>query len=140
MPKLTERLTDPACSGVYRVPVGTALEAAVSGSRLDLTRISLEGAYVKEDVLRRIAAALAFPPWFGGNWDALEDCLIDLSWREADGYVLLLRDFMPGDVLGILIDVLTSSAEYWAARGKPFIAVFVDPANALGLTELSGAT
>ena len=33
----------------------------------------------------------------------------------------------------MLIDVLRSSAESWAARGKPFFAVFIDPARALPL-------
>jgi hypothetical protein len=32
---------------------------------------------------------LAFPAWFGHNWDALADCLTDLSWLPAAGYVLI---------------------------------------------------
>ena len=31
--------------------------------------------------------ALGFPDWYGHNWDALADCLTDLSWMAADGYV-----------------------------------------------------
>jgi hypothetical protein len=42
-------------------------------------------------MLQRIANALGFPSWFGGNWDALFDCLADLSWRPAAGHVLLLE-------------------------------------------------
>ena len=34
-------------------------------------------------MLQRIASALGFPSWFGGNWDALFDCLADLSWQSA---------------------------------------------------------
>ncbi len=73
-----------------------------------------------------------------GNWDALEDCLSDLSWRQAGGYVLLFRSFeaLDQDQLGILIDVLASSAEFWAGRGKAFFAVFIDPARKLSLPEL----
>jgi hypothetical protein len=29
------------------------------------------------------ARALDLPPWFGGNWDAFNDCLSDLVEREA---------------------------------------------------------
>ena len=36
------------------------------------------------------------------------------------------------------IDVLGSAAEFWASRGTPFFAVFIDPAGKLPLPELSG--
>jgi hypothetical protein len=36
----------------------------------------------------------------------------------------------------VLIDVLLSSAESWAARRKPFFALFVDPARTLPLPDL----
>lgn len=34
----------------------------------------------KAELLSAIAAELDFPEYFGGNWDALWDCLADLSW------------------------------------------------------------
>jgi hypothetical protein len=136
MGKLTERLKDPSRSGVYRATSIDAVEEAVRGTRLDFARIPLDGAYTKEDVLERIAGSLGFPDWFGGNWDALEDCLTDLSWRGAEGHVLVFEKFLPGDVLGILIDVLAAGAEFWAGRGRPFFAVFVDPERVLGLPDL----
>lgn len=37
----------------------------------------------------RCAEALSFPAWFGHNWDALADCLGDLSWLSGAGQVLL---------------------------------------------------
>jgi hypothetical protein len=90
----------------------------------------------KPELLKNIAAALDFPDWFGANWDALEDCLSDLSWSKAGGHVLLFEEAERGDDLGVLIDVLRSSAEFWAGRGKPFFAVFIDPARSLPLPEL----
>ncbi len=35
------------------------------------------------------ARILAFPAWFGHNWDTLADCLSDLSWLRARGHVLI---------------------------------------------------
>jgi hypothetical protein len=136
MSKLRARLLDPSHSGVYRVLRTDAIEEAVRGSRLNLGRINLAGVSGKEAMLERIASALAFPDWFGGNWDALEDCLIDLSWCEAEGHVLVFTGAQPGDDTGVLIDVLASSAEFWAARGRPFFAAFVDPLGVFQLAQL----
>lgn len=133
MSKLLQRLQDPSRSGVYRISGMTEIADALRGSKLLLAKIPFAE---KERLLKNIAAALQFPDWFGHNWDALEDCLTDLSWREAPGYVLILENPRAGDDLGVLVDVLRASAESWAARGKPFFAVFIDPERALPLPEL----
>jgi RNAse (barnase) inhibitor barstar len=123
---MMERLT-PSRSGVYRVARAGGL------GKLALATIRFQD---KENLLRAIAAALRFPDWFGRNWDALEDCLTDLSWLPADGYVLVFEQARPGDEFGVLVDVLRSSAAHWAGRGKPFFALFVDPARRLPLPDL----
>jgi hypothetical protein len=131
MSKLLQRLVDPARSGVYRASGAEAIEQATRGSALDVVAIDAQG-----DLFSAMARALAFPDWFGANWDALEDCLSDLSWRSGAGHVLLLRAYPQGDALGVLIDVLRATAEYWAGRKRPFFAVFVDPHKKLPLPEL----
>lgn len=135
MGKLLERLKDPARSGVYRVSRSDEIVDALRGSALSFAVIPLSG---KTELLQTIAKTLAFPDWFGRNWDALEDCLTDLSWREAPGHVLVFEDSqaLPGDDAGILFDVLTAAAEFWAGQGKPFFAVFVDPKRVLKLPAL----
>jgi hypothetical protein len=136
--KLTQRLNDAARSGVYRAAGGEEIEDASRGTRLDLTRIALEGVEDKEALLARLSEALGFPDWFGGNWDALEDCLGDLSWRPGEGHILLLSGgaALPADDLGILLDVLKATAAFWAQRGRPFFAVFMDPEHVMALPEL----
>ena len=133
MGKLLERLRDPVRSGVYRVARPDEVLDAVEGSGLEVAKVRYAA---KEQLLKNIAQALEFPDWFGHNWDALEDCLTDLSWREAPAHVLLIENPKPGDDLGVLTDVLRSSAEFWAGRGKPFFAIFIDPGRALSLPEL----
>jgi hypothetical protein len=127
---LLERLRDPVRSGVYRVTRGDAIDEVMR----DAAQIDLKDG----DALRAIAQALRFPAWFGGNWDALEDCLGDLSWRPAGGHVLVFRSWqaLSSDDLGVLIDVLRSSAEFWSGRGRPFFAVMVDPEKKLALPAL----
>jgi hypothetical protein len=138
MGKLTQRLTDPARSGVYRAPGSAEIEDAVHGTTLDLAPVDLGGATDKESLLEQLAPALGFPAWFGGNWDALEDCLCDLAWRAGEGHVLVLQGYqdLPPDDLGVLLDVLAASAAYWAGRSLPFFAVFIDPERRLALPEL----
>jgi len=138
MAKLLQRLQDAAKSGVYRASRVDAIEDALRGSRLSLERIALHDVTDKTALLRRIGARLGFPAWFGENWDALEDCLTDLSWREGDVNVLAVEGFqlLSAEDLGVLIDVMISAAEFWAGRGKPFFAVFIDPERTLALAGL----
>lgn len=133
-----QRLNDASRSGVYRAPGDEIIRDVLSGSGLRVLDVSLQGATSKDEVLRRIARALDFPDWFGGNWDALGDSLCDLSWQPAEGWLLLLREFSasPRDDVGVLVDVLASAAEFWAGQGKLFFAVFIDPARSLGLPDL----
>lgn len=128
MGKLLQRLSDATRSGVYRVSRPDEVLDATKGSRLQVTRIALARVRDKAELLASVSAALRFPAWFGANWDALEDCLTDLSWLEAAGYVLLIEQ--PADLatedFAVFTDVLGAAAAHWAASGQPFFAVFVD--------------
>ena len=131
MSKLLQRLSDPTRSGVYRARRAEDIVEATRGSPLDVVRID-----ASRDAVQAIARALDFPDWFGGNWDALEDALSDLSWRPAKGRVLVLEGIAPGDDAGILVDVLRAAAEHWAAQRVPFFGVLLDPQRKLDLRDL----
>ncbi|MFC0529610.1 barstar family protein [Phytohabitans kaempferiae] len=45
------------------------------------------------DLFDRCAEELAFPGWFGRNWNAFSDCLGDLSWLTGAGHVLLWEHY-----------------------------------------------
>lgn len=141
MSKLLARLQDASRSGTYRAPRGDEILDALRGTEFDLARIDLTSVSDKDQLLGRFAAALAFPDWFGRNWDALEDCLTDLSWRTRDRHVLLIEGFenlrarRPDD-FGVLVDILATSAQYWSERGRPFFAVFLDGGATLALPDL----
>jgi hypothetical protein len=126
--KLTERLNDASRSGVYRVTRGEAL-AECAPQR---TGIALQGG--KAEILAAIAKALRFPDWFGGNWDALEDCLSDLEGAQV--LVFTGGETLAADERGILVDILDSAASFHGAQGTPFFAVFLDPQRALSLPDL----
>ena len=91
---------------------------------VDMNEIS-----TKEQVLASIADAMCFPDYFGGNWDALEECLRDMEWSPASGYVLIVRNAeslwrrIPRVAAGLL-QSWTFSAEEWSREGVPFHLVF----------------
>lgn len=80
--------------------------------------------YNKESLLERFATALSFPDYFGRNWDALEDCLTDLMWLPAPGYVLLYDHVSyfsannPND-WSVARSILVDSVRYWHSKRKP---------------------
>jgi RNAse (barnase) inhibitor barstar len=83
------------------------------------------------------AQALEFPDYFGHNWDALEECLTDLEWLPAKGYILLISDAVHvlanDDVeYETFLEILRDAGEAWgngqagmgARRATPFHVVF----------------
>jgi RNAse (barnase) inhibitor barstar len=83
----------------------------------------------KEQLLASIAETMGFPDYFGLNWDALDECLRDMEWSPAKGYVLIIRNAEnlwrknPRVAAG-LIQSWMFSAEEWSHEGVPFHLVF----------------
>ncbi len=50
------------------------------------------GIETKSELLAFLQRALALPDYFGGNWDALEECLTDPDWLEDKALVLAHQD------------------------------------------------
>jgi hypothetical protein len=120
-------LADPAATGAYYIDADRREALADAVARLGFAGagIDLSGCTGKDGALSRIAAALDFPDWFGGNWDALADCLSDLSWWRAPGYVIVLdqaHDWRQADPDGfdLLLEIADEAAAAWAARDIPF--------------------
>jgi RNAse (barnase) inhibitor barstar len=85
--------------------------------------VDLEGCLDKPTLLERCASTFAFPSWFGHNWDAFFDCLVDLpSARRAHGCVVVLshaagmRSAAP-EALDTAVSILADAAKVWAGRG-----------------------
>lgn len=139
--ELGSLLSDPTQSGAYFVDIRDreALEEAALGLDFAVAVIDCAGRSDKDEILDRFAQALRFPDWFGANWDALEDCLGDLSWWPAKGYVLVLdhiaawRGAEP-EAFAILLEILNDAAAGWAEADVPFWAVI--PMSAESLPEV----
>ena len=79
----------PEDSGVYLAPAEKqSLQAIAAASECVWIRVDLQAARDKAELLAQRARQLEFPAHFGANWDAFADCVRDLSWLPARGYVI----------------------------------------------------
>ncbi|WP_374244396.1 barstar family protein [Zoogloea sp.] len=102
-----------------------ALEEAAESLEYPVHRVDLARVTTKEAFLAAVGEALAFPDWYGHNWDALADCLTDLSWMAADGYVIVLDHAdtfaaaSPTD-FATALSIFQDAADTWREDNIPF--------------------
>ncbi|WP_375431949.1 barstar family protein [uncultured Friedmanniella sp.] len=89
-----------------------------------IVRLRADRALDRTSLFAEVERALSLPPWFGRNWDALWDCLTDLSWLDRPAYLLvvtdaeqLLRD-SPQE-LPLLLELLRAATAAWASGPVP---------------------
>ena len=121
-------------AGPHHFPAASLadLQASAKSVNFPFAHIDLAQARDKDDLLTAIALALKLPEWFGHNWDALVDCLCDLSWKPAPGYVVVieghdaLRAARPAD-FNTLIELFAEVADYWREEDVPFWTLLTPP-------------
>lgn len=75
----------------------------------------------KQKLLRVLADQLKLPAYFGQNWDALEECLRDLSWLPAGNVQVRHRDLPlpPGSQdRRIYLQILRAAVAFWMESGS----------------------
>lgn len=119
-------------NGVYHLPTSgrEAMQRAAEAAGLVFHLVQLDDTEDHEDALTRIGTALKFPEWYGVNFDALYDCLTDLSWQDTGATVIVLTgcDALKAtapEPWETLMNVFGSAAEYWQNEETPFW-VFID--------------
>jgi len=120
-------LTHYARAGVYATSAAQshAMSLSAASINFDCWSVDIHATQTAPALLRQIGQALHFPEWYGENWDALADCLTDLSWSEADGFIVLLQG---GDALhaaqpGLwqtLVDMLVEVSDFWRENQVAF--------------------
>lgn len=85
------------------------------------------GIETKSSLMEAISDALDFPDYFGRNWDALDECIRDLSWLPA-GAVTLEHVDLPlaqdPPSLGIYLDILNRAVLSSRETQNPLIVAF----------------
>ena len=137
MDAIAKLLTDATRSGVYQLNLDARRVAqCANDAGLAAWRVDIGHAHDKEDFLELVSKALNFPRTFGGNWDALADCLRDLSWIDANsggaGYVLILeksKHFCTAHKheFDEAVEILGVVSDFWKREGKPFWGLISGP-------------
>ena len=103
----------------------------LSGANANYSVIPIKGRLdAKTAIFSAVSEALSFPDYFGENWDAFDECLNDLSWLPAKGYILNLEHaddllVLPKDDLKIFFAVLSKAIHNWQEEKKPLHVVFI---------------
>jgi len=69
----------------------------------------------RQDLFKTLQEKLRLPDYFGYNWDALVECLRDLSWIKQLRVILIHQDIpaiTPKEVEEYL-DILATTSKYW---------------------------
>lgn len=128
-------MLNPAANGIYCSPAEPGFQSelgqAAGTGCFDIDLRRLRG---KRGLLSALARALRFPETYGVNWDALADCLQDLSWRSEPGGMVLLRGVdvfaaaSPDDHI-LLREILEATALHWRGRKRLFVVLAEDAAG-----------
>ena len=101
-----------------------ALRAAVGELGFAWFSVDLSRARNVPGFIKALQRDLRFPDWFGGNLDALNDCLSDFSWCPAPGYVITLDHVemlaTSPTAFAAFNEVLASAVDEWQRRETPF--------------------
>jgi len=122
-------------SGVRRLTAdANDIEQAAKAAGLVVVKIDLARLASKTGLLGRAARALKFPEWFGKNWDALNDCLTDLSWLHGNGWVIIFENSKgfaerKPQLFQNAVEVFQAANDYWRRAGKPFWVLFHGPSD-----------
>jgi RNAse (barnase) inhibitor barstar len=119
--------SDSSQAGVHHLPHGS-IDDLLAGARAAgclVLRVDLTTTRNKDEMLTAVGRALRFPEWFGHNWDALTDCLLDMGWLPATGYTIILDhcDGIHGRAEGDfvkLMQIFQEAAATWREDGVPF--------------------
>lgn len=75
----------------------------------------------RKQLMKEFASVFFFPDFFGWNLDALDDCMMDLSWLNAKNFRIHVHNFSllqekESDQAIYLRDMLTDVESYWEVK------------------------
>jgi len=144
---LRELLTGDVAAGIYRWPAPGSTRrsdvddaAATAGWRLYW--LAGQDVTSKEEFLQLCADTFAFPDWFGFNWDALHDCLTDLTWEDpATGHLVVYAGWQAlaqedPESFATALEIFAEAADLWQDSDTPMAVLLPVTADQEGPAHL----
>ncbi|UBF24964.1 barstar family protein [Kovacikia minuta CCNUW1] len=118
--------------GIYRLTTEINLDAYFSQLREQGWKLfSLEGERIanKSDFLQACAQVMHFPPYFGNNWDAFEECMTDPGIISINQLILLYNhpeNFAQNEPnqWKTAVYILRTAIEYWSEKNVLMYVLF----------------
>ncbi|MEW6368435.1 MAG: barstar family protein [Acidobacteriota bacterium] len=130
LPEDLQQVTWQAIRLASKDEANDALKKGLADRGITVFEINVGDVRTDKQLLAALANGMHFAGYFGMNWDAFGECLTDMEWLPARGYVLVLSG--SGEMwrdstrtAGKLVESWLLAAEGWGRGGTPFHLVFV---------------
>ena len=139
-----ENLLEESRGGIWFLPAhveARTIQKLAKGGGFAFFHIDGKNITRKEQLMNAVATALHFPKHFGNNWDALEECLTDLEWVEADGY-LIYYDHIDGlleahpDQFETFVEIVRDAVASWKEDGAAMMVLLSGSKGPKGVPKL----
>jgi RNAse (barnase) inhibitor barstar len=112
-----------ATSGLYTLDQGESIATFLDAAKQSKFQVfHIEGQEITslDRYFKVLADLFQFPDYFGQNWDAVADCLTDLSWEEGDRILIVYsnyQDLLEGGNREVAMAVWSDAIEFWLRQG-----------------------
>ena len=129
----------PEQSGVFLISRALPIVRKVA-QRVECAWLEVNLSLVRDKAgfLAACARDLGFPAHFGATWDAFSDCINDLAWAPAAGYVIVFENVArfaqhAPEEAATAVEIMRAAADAWRLRHKTFVVLldYAPPALAV---------
>jgi hypothetical protein len=143
--KVVQRLLDVNTAPVVEVDLRVfeeqeeqRISQALTNTGYAVMRVDSSPILNKNMLLYELQRVCKLPDYFGFNWDALLECLVDFSWWPAKGYMLMYKtpEVLGASDLQTFLSIVKEASASWAESGIPLKLVV--PQGSIGISIESG--
>lgn len=103
----------------------TILKDRLSNNDFHVASIEYDASYSELSLIDQIDREFCFPDYFGRNWNAVDECLSDLSWLPSKAFCCFFIGSSQSKkedkrIYDLLIDIFKCAGNVWKERGVIF--------------------